>query len=403
MKKKICVYTCITGDYDTIHEIENKESGVDYLLFTNNKTLKSNTWNIIYIEDEHLDNQRLSRKIKMLGDPIIDENYDVSLWMDASVVFKTSIKEFIKKYYNPKKAPFSSFRHHARNCIYEEATACIKSRKDTKENIEKHIKFLKKEKYPENNGLYEMTVFIKEHNHPLVKETMKLWFEMVCTYSKRDQLSFMYCVWKTGMPIHPINLNVMDNKYFLWIKHNHEKEIKSCRIVFCKEEDYCFQYDRDYNYKIKANKYVIDLKIPCETNYIRIEPLKTPCVIYKNLEIKNIKKKKIRIINSINYHGNNIFYNNVPIIEIEEKFCKGDVLHFEVEYQKMSIDEVYNLMDYLGYSYQIELDKNFNLNQQLATLERVNKDLSQTLNSIITSRGWKLLEKLRKLKPTKKK
>ena len=167
-KDKICVYTCITGNYDNIHEIENKESGVDYLLFTNNKEIKSDTWDIIYIEDDSLDNQRLSRKIKMLGHEEIDKNYDISVWMDASVAFKKSIKEFVSKYFDSEKAPFSSFVHHARNCIYKEALACIKYNKDTKENIDKHIDFLKKEGFPPNMGLYEMTVFIKEHNNKKV-------------------------------------------------------------------------------------------------------------------------------------------------------------------------------------------------------------------------------------------
>ena len=35
MSKKICVYTCITGNYDNVHEITNKEKGLDYYLFTN--------------------------------------------------------------------------------------------------------------------------------------------------------------------------------------------------------------------------------------------------------------------------------------------------------------------------------------------------------------------------------
>ena len=62
--KKICVYTCITGDYDNVHEVKKKETGVDYLLFTNNKSVVSNSWQVVYIEDPNLDNQRLSRKIK---------------------------------------------------------------------------------------------------------------------------------------------------------------------------------------------------------------------------------------------------------------------------------------------------------------------------------------------------
>ena len=74
--EKICVYTCITGNYDDLKEVKIKEDNIDYICFTNNKELTSNSWKIIYIEDNSLDNHYLSRKIKMLGHPYIDENYD---------------------------------------------------------------------------------------------------------------------------------------------------------------------------------------------------------------------------------------------------------------------------------------------------------------------------------------
>ena len=40
-KNKICVYTCITGDYDNPKEILKLEKGIDYYCFTNNKKIKS--------------------------------------------------------------------------------------------------------------------------------------------------------------------------------------------------------------------------------------------------------------------------------------------------------------------------------------------------------------------------
>ena len=61
LMNKICVYTCITGNYYDLKEV-NKEEGIDYFCFTNNKTISSNSWNVIYIENKELDNQRLSRK-----------------------------------------------------------------------------------------------------------------------------------------------------------------------------------------------------------------------------------------------------------------------------------------------------------------------------------------------------
>ena len=129
--KKICVYTCITGDYDNVHEVKKKETGVDYLLFTNNKSVVSNSWQVVYIEDPNLDNQRLSRKIKMLGHPIIDQNYEISVWQDASVVFQKSVVTFVQTYL--KNNSFAAFLHHVRDCIYDEAMACIKKKKDKKE------------------------------------------------------------------------------------------------------------------------------------------------------------------------------------------------------------------------------------------------------------------------------
>lgn len=396
---KICVYTCITGNYDNIHEIENKEQGVDYLLFTNNKEIKSNTWNVIYIEDKGLDNQRLSRKIKMLGHDIIDKNYDISVWMDASVTFKKSVREFVKKYFDIKKAPFSSFLHHARNCIYEEALACIKYNKDTKENIDEHIKFLKDENYPENFGLYEMTVFIKSHKDKKVEETMKLWFDMVCNHSKRDQLSFMYCVWKTGMKINPIELNVFDNIWFSWTKHNFSKEIKEYRVYFGdQDKNYNTYNDVRGEYKIIDNKYVIDIKSPVTTDKVVVELTKVPCVKYKNLNISNVCNEEMQIINSTCYNDNLIFYNDVSIIVINKKFNKKDIFHLEIEFEKMALDDIYNFVDYLGYNLKKETDLGINRKEEIEYLKDKNKDLEKRLESILNSKGWQVLEKVRRIK-----
>ena len=397
-KDKICVYTCITGKYDNIHEIENKEIGVDYLLFTNNKEIKSNTWEIIYIEDDCLDNQRLSRKIKMLGHEIIDKNYDISVWMDASVTFKKSIGEFVSKYFDSDKAPFSAFVHHARKCIYEEAKACIKYNKDTKENIDKHIEFLKKEKFPPNMGLYEMTVFIKEHNNSKVRDTMKLWFDMVCNHSKRDQLSFVYCIWKTGMKINPIELNVFDNLWFSWSKHNFSKEIKEYRVYFGNEDNYKIESDVRGEYKVIDNKYIIDIKVPVNTDKVKVELTKVPCVKYKNISIDKIDENDFQVINSIKYNDNKIFYNDLSIIVINKCFNKNDRFYLEIVFEKMALDDIYNFTDYLGYNITKLNDLNYKREKEIECLKKKNLELKNKLENILNSKGWKALEKARSIR-----
>ena len=62
-----------------------KEDGIEYLCFTNNPKIKSSYWKMVYIEDEdNLGNMLLSRKIKILGQPYL-EQYDISIWEDGAL------------------------------------------------------------------------------------------------------------------------------------------------------------------------------------------------------------------------------------------------------------------------------------------------------------------------------
>ena len=77
--EKICVYTCITGNYDQVVEFPDlKEDNIAYYLFTNNKSIKSSFWNVVYINDAELDNIRLARKIKILGHSVLNK-YDITV------------------------------------------------------------------------------------------------------------------------------------------------------------------------------------------------------------------------------------------------------------------------------------------------------------------------------------
>ena len=95
--------------------------------------MKSDFWTIIYIEDDfNLGNTLLSRKIKILGHPVINEKYDVSIWVDGAIQVRGSIKCFLEEYCCLDKVNMACFRHRMRNCAYDEAVACIIHRKQTK-------------------------------------------------------------------------------------------------------------------------------------------------------------------------------------------------------------------------------------------------------------------------------
>ena len=226
---RICVYTCITGDYDDLHDVEVTDKDVDFICFTNNKNIKSDTWKIIYVDNDGLNDKDLSRKIKMLGEDSINKKYDILLWQDASVIWNTKPSMFVKKYLHKS---FAAFKHSYRDCAYSECSMIIRARKETKANVEKTIKFLKSEKFPEHYGLCEMTVFIRKTKDEKVNKTMDLWFQTYMKYSKRDQLSIMYSIWKNKLDFDLIDSNVWNNEYFRCVSHNYQKETKNARVYY---------------------------------------------------------------------------------------------------------------------------------------------------------------------------
>ena len=216
--EKICVYTCIAGDYDDLKEVLVKEEGIDYICFTNNKKIKSKTWKVIYVENDNLDNCHLARKLKMIGHSYIDKNYTLSIWIDGCIIFKRKVRDFLDSYFDLKKDLIAICKHNVRTSVKEEAEACIIKGKDNEDIIRKQLEFYKKENFKDDLGMLETTLIVKRHNDSLVKKTMRLWFDMVSKYSRRDQLSINYCLNKTNLPCRVIPLNIWNNDYIISYK-----------------------------------------------------------------------------------------------------------------------------------------------------------------------------------------
>lgn len=323
MKNDICVYTCITGDYDNLREIENMEKGIDYLCFTNNKKIKSKTWKIIYIEDKNLTNTKLARKIKILGNDLINK-YKISIWIDGNLYFKKSIHKFLETYALNTDANFISFKHHERNCIYEEINACYQCKKEEKQNLIKIKEFYEKENYPKNNGLVETGVIIRKNGDELVTKTMEMWFEHVLNYSKRDQLSFNYCVYKTKMNVSYMNLNQYNNEWIGNVGHlNLVKRLNYYRLYFGNIETFEMEKCIDGIYEKQNDIYEVMVTIPNDTKQIEFEISEKYNLLLEEYKIeydKEIKEERYNILNV----NNNLFFYDKPVFKLYGNFKKGE-------------------------------------------------------------------------------
>lgn len=192
--ERIVVYTALTGDYDYIHEILYKQPNVDYLLFTNNKSLESATWEVKYVES-NLDNLLLSRKIKMFPHKYLPQGYTSSIYIDANALIYGDISELCC--YLVAETTMAVTTHYARNSIKDEINACVECGRieDDVEALAQYEGYLK-EGFRDDMGLAECTILIRKHNDFELQLLMEEWWKEFCSGAKRDQFSLLPSVYR---------------------------------------------------------------------------------------------------------------------------------------------------------------------------------------------------------------
>lgn len=221
MNKKV-IYTCITGNYEPLIELPYKEEGFDYICFTDNKEMTSETWEIRQIElDKSFETpRRLQRYVKINTHKFLPE-YDISIWVDGNIPIIGNLGEMIEKYH---ETYLTTFHHPYRYCIYDEGTACAIAKKDNPMVILKHMLKYTKEKYPKKNGLVETKMIIRNHNEKDCVDLMESWSTELDNGSLRDQLSFNYVLWKQNKVVNLIDEKIIDGKYIKIVcGHNKSK------------------------------------------------------------------------------------------------------------------------------------------------------------------------------------
>ncbi len=400
---KVIVYTCITGNYDSVVELDHKEDNIEYLLFTNNKNLKSNTWKIKYI-DEDLDDWTLCRKVKIQYYKYLPK-HDVSIYIDGAIKILKPISIFLKTECDLNNYDFIGFKHQQRDCIYDELKANILCRKETVENCKKIEKFLLSESYPHHNGLLESTVIIRKD----VKSVRKLvddWFYMVKNYSRRDQLSFNYCLWKNKFSMQQIDMYVFDNKYFKHIGHLKPQYV-TYRVLF---EDVC-NYDWhnvidgkeliDY----KTHKVTIKFKVLKDTNCITIQIYDEAGSKISNIKVNN--RNSGSVLNNYNYNDYGTFLLNTSNIAIKKKLRKGEEVTLTFNILRLDNNDYLEAINNKCNQCKLLDEELTNKIMELDICKRDYDDLKQKFYDVLNSKTYQLADNLRKIcykiiKPKKK-
>ena len=258
MLKRYVIYSAMVGGYDDILQPKIVNERFDYILFSNDiKEKRVGVWQIRPIVYHNDDNTRICRYVKTHPEEMVP-GYEVSIWVDSNVQILTDY--FYKRVIeiDEQGVLFSSMWHSERDCIYEEAFAVVNMMVEHEDVVVDWCNRLRKENYPRHNGLCETNVLFRKHTGNLTSETDVLWWRCINQYSRRDQLSFNYVLWKQGIPCHYFmgeGQNVRNTEHFKLVIH---KDMKHNRRTIAKNEAWLMRHcwkHKEYTKKIEELYY----------------------------------------------------------------------------------------------------------------------------------------------------
>lgn len=212
-KKDITVYTAVSGDFDHLRE-PDEDFTADYIAFTEKKR---DGWDVRKPFDRFKNDRRNSRAPKILSHLYIDTEY--SIYLDGNIRLKVPAQQLIDEFL--KEKDIAVFRHMGRDCIYDEANACVALKKGDPLEIAEQVRSYAQKMHPKHAGLAECGVIIRR-NTPEVERMNEKWWAEYCRHSERDQLSFPF-----AFDLEKVNLiesSAWRHPWFEFIGHKNEKD-----------------------------------------------------------------------------------------------------------------------------------------------------------------------------------
>lgn len=213
---KTCVYTVLLGGYDQLlPQPVAGESTADFICFTDDPELRSDDWTIQLVEPRFpQDLHRSSRVYKILGHEIL-EQYDATLCIDASVRLRQTPEAILESWLTDGH-DMALVKHSYREQVLDEFDEVIRLNYDDRARVYEQL--------VDYSITYPEVLAAKPHwggmlarrTTPDVARAMRLWFDHVLRYSRRDQLSLMLALTRGGINVRSIELDNFGSEFHEW-------------------------------------------------------------------------------------------------------------------------------------------------------------------------------------------
>ncbi len=198
MSNKIAILTALSGTREKLHDPKTVFSNADYFAFVDTPQ-EAKSWQqkpLLHFSNDSKYAGRRNAKIYKIMPHLFLPDYQFYFWVDVSHEVIMNPDLIIENYM--KDSEIAVFKHTQRNCAYNEAVVINDLGYDHKDNVDRQIAFYRSQGFPDNYGLYELPVSIRK-NTPQTQLFNLMWWDQISRYSSRDQISFPFCLWKTGI------------------------------------------------------------------------------------------------------------------------------------------------------------------------------------------------------------
>ena len=213
---KRCVYTALVGQYEALNEQPiARESGLPFICFTDDPSLRSETWEVRPIDLLfRLDAVRSQREVKLRPHKYLPE-FSSSLYIDNSVILKETPERVFERY-----APASGLalvQHSYRSSVIDEFHAVHAAGYDDSARILEQLNHyaLSRPEVLEQKPLWG-GIQIRDHEDETVRDFLDAWRSHVLRYSRRDQLSVNYVMAELGFTPDIIEVDNHNSWFHTW-------------------------------------------------------------------------------------------------------------------------------------------------------------------------------------------
>ena len=217
---KRLIYTAVFGGYDRVYAPVQREADVDYVIFTDDPALQVPGWQTFPVDAAKFATPKAANLYHRALVHRLLTGYDASLYVDGNIRIlgpTAALFEALEK----SGAAMIQYPHPLRQTVREELEAVISAGKvSDSERVRQEVEGYFESGFPDDIGLGETTVLLKNHSHPKLDAAMEFWYKLFLAHLSRDQLSLPFVIWRTGLEIDWMSGSFREpNPYFALYPH----------------------------------------------------------------------------------------------------------------------------------------------------------------------------------------